>query len=109
MGKKGTPVASTSQLAARAQAGAVFLDEKCPGWAQSVIPHALDMSSPTLCVLGQMFTHYEEGLYALGLTPERAVGLGFRAEAQDDEALNEHARLNSAWLPLIESRQPRAA
>lgn len=93
--------------AVRADAGAAFLDQRCPRWARYVIPHTLDMGDYAFCTLGQIYGDYYEGLDFLDIeTQERAVELGFLADAEDpDVAQTEHAILNDAWLPLIEERR----
>jgi hypothetical protein len=58
---------------ARVARGVALLDEKRPGWSREVNPDTLDMRSNTLCVLGQLFDHYGEGL--------RVLSLGTRIEA----------------------------
>lgn len=48
-------------LADRVAAGAAFLDGKVPGWRRRVLPHALDVGSCCLCVLGQVFAADADG------------------------------------------------
>lgn len=45
-----------SSLSQRAQRGAKWLDEVCPGWADFVSTETLDLSNEKICILGQLNT-----------------------------------------------------
>ena len=57
--------------------GALFLDEKRPGWWKEIDVDRLNMGNPVSCVLGQLCGSYGDGLYQLGITPAEQFRLGF--------------------------------
>jgi len=95
--------------------GAVFLDERRPGWADEIDVERLDLAECTACVLGQLFDAPEiedpflVGRDTLGLNYRRVLFLGFdRASADDtwqDTPPTRYDALNRAWAREIEARQ----
>ena len=104
--------------------GAVLLDERRPGWASLIDVDELDISSPVVCALGQIYAneaislHYstrfpfEIGRTRLGLTHCDTVMHGFalgfcwdysRGEEFDSDEEG-FAMLNDAWLVEIAMR-----
>jgi hypothetical protein len=79
--------------------GAVFADERLPGWYRRVDLGKLNLRNCTACVLGQLFgftearNPYWEGCEQLGLNSEDAIAYGF--------SLNE-LPVRSATEPLTE-------
>ena len=47
---------------ARAKIGATILDVFRPGWAKEIDREVLDLADCEVCVLGQLFGSYEEGV-----------------------------------------------
>lgn len=94
----------------RVAAGAAWLDENRPDWLGRIFLESLDVSSCTLCVLGQVYgdwteapddakydEEYDEEAYDY-LSPARARGF--------DHYGNEgYAELTAEWRRLIESRR----
>lgn len=81
-------------ISERVAAGMRFLDARDPGWLDKVDANTLDVGSCDLCVLGQIYGHYNLGLYELKVRSE--VTLGF---ASDDE--DEYAELTKSWKRAI--------
>lgn len=48
------------EAVARVNRGAALLDEKQPGWAQSVAPAKLDMASSSFCIIGQSYGEFTQ-------------------------------------------------
>ena len=103
--------------AARAAAGAAFLDGELPGWgaAQVSLDH-LNLSDADDCVLGRLsragLLQLGRGGYhgmrdALGLSPRTAVTLGFSLGA-DSAAWEDWALLGAAWADEITRRREPA-
>src|SRR5262245_51450155 len=99
-----------------ARKGARFLDKRVPGWFRKIRTRELDLSDPNVCILGQCFNGFSEGLAALlgeatWDTVDRdnkfAVSHGFEVMSEDvyDGA---YERLGLAWLPLIKERRKAA-
>lgn len=69
----------------RIDTGIKLLDEKVPDWKNQIELGALDMSSCTECVLGQLYGHFSNGCRAIGINMEidgwqyRFRDLGFAA------------------------------
>jgi hypothetical protein len=77
--------------------GAALLDEKVPDWREHITIDQLDMGDCALCVLGQCFGDFVDGLEELGIDDDDARPgsyygfdrLGTRADAYE--------RLTAAW------------
>jgi hypothetical protein len=54
-----------SKYTERVKRGAALLDKVRPGWRNTIDLSTLDLSSGCLCILGQVFKHYDCGLYAV--------------------------------------------
>lgn len=55
-------------LQERVQAGIAVLDELGPeNWRELVDLNTLDMTSESMCILGQLYGEYTEGKYALSI------------------------------------------
>ena len=63
--------------ALRAEAGALFLDQYRPGWAQR-LSKPISMASTHDCVLAQLFGRFRIGAESLHLNEMRTFELGFR-------------------------------
>lgn len=55
----------------RVKLGIKLLDEKAPGWRESIDLEKLSMETVSDCVLGQLYGHVYDGCYKLGLVPEQ--------------------------------------
>jgi hypothetical protein len=79
----------------RVQAGAVLLDVRMPEWFNLIDVKTLDIATPDLCVVGQLFDgDYLTGLDALDVRVAASV-FGFNA------VYSEYDQLNEAWRELI--------
>jgi hypothetical protein len=106
-------------IAERAAAGAVFLDERLPGWHQRIDLGTLWLMSPCRCVLGQLDGGGDDGLStpfgrqlaALGLQlrSDEARSLGFDLYDPDgngeDDDPGAWEDLNDAWAAQVRSRR----
>lgn len=92
--------------AARAAAGAVFLDEQVPGWAGQVNLATLTLADACGCVLGQLGENYQDTRDDLHLSQDGAVELGFTLG--DDESWHDWAQLDAAWAREIVRRREAA-
>lgn len=94
--------------AARAAAGAEYLDGQMPGWAEQIELATLELSSECRCVLGQLsdgdgYTGLRDDLH---LSVDAAVELGFALDPDAD--WEEWAGLDAAWAREIVSRREAA-
>lgn len=84
-----------------AHRGAKLLDEHAPGWADLIADDVLDMCDPSVCIVGQVFGDYNDGLKTLdasgGGVPE---SFGF----QDNENASFTA-LQQEWIKEINERR----
>lgn len=96
--------------AARARRGARYLNKTCPGWAARVDIGRLNLASPHLCILGQVFAaparaggHATGFMWAAqnlpGLKPDR---MGFSTVESDYEIqAADFAALDLAWAQIV--------
>ncbi|WP_181785668.1 hypothetical protein [Streptomyces phytophilus] len=104
----------------RVERGAVFLDEKVPGWVDRIDLDTLDVAADSLCVAAQAVgSAYYIAQTKLGQSDEDAQERGFvlpehehdeRADEliaadEDDEVETIYAPLTQAWRRLIERRR----
>jgi len=89
--------------AARAAAGAEFLDEMRPGWAEQIDLADLDMGSCYRCVLGQLGGAYGGTVEDLAIDGEDEVQLGFMRLA--GEGGHAWQMLREAWTAEIVKRR----
>jgi hypothetical protein len=103
-------------IAERVAAGAAFLDEREPGWADRIDVGPLDLGSGCRCVLGQLHPDeddpslsYHDARVDLGLTPLKAEELGFDAESDFGPGQNkEYDALTAEWTRVITERRAAA-
>lgn len=89
----------------RVAAGVKLLDKLCPGWQLTIDVPELDISSPSRCVLGQVFGAYTEGLdYLLRNTPKGGdivpltTHFGFALSSHED---GKYPLLTRTWQKAI--------
>jgi len=92
---------SAPDYAARAAAGARFLDERRPGWAGRIDLGRLALIDDCDCVLGQLDGAYNRGLAALGLTFHEEFLLGFLSGS---DSAGSWEQLDAAWTAEIGKR-----
>jgi hypothetical protein len=88
------------EAAERVARGVARLDAHRPEWRRRLSFSMLDMESPTLCILGQVFGTYDSGLYALAIESfAQATECGFAATPglQHYWLSTEYLRLTDAW------------
>lgn len=97
----------------RVQKGAALLDKRVPGWAGRINQFTFDIDSFRLCVLGQLFGRYGDGIFEL-------FGLGYSTEPEDhgfypvesltkssakeQDRIADRKERNSLWLSEINKR-----
>jgi nucleoside 2-deoxyribosyltransferase len=91
--------------AARAAAGARFLDERRPGWAGRIDMDRLALIDDCDCILGQLDGTYDRGLAELGLTLRDESLLGF---ISDNISAWSWDQLDAAWTAEIGKRREAA-
>lgn len=88
-----------------------FLDLKRPGWLKRIKITKLDMDDPKLCILGQEFGDYHDGLDALGIfenegsydeDPRRWPEYGLDSATATDP---DNAKLDAEWKAAIRKRR----
>lgn len=89
--------------AARAAAGAAFLDGQVPGWAGRVDLLTLRLDDTCRCVLGQIGGSYIDTRDDLGLDQDAAVNLGFSVGS--DGTWDDWELLDDAWTAEITRRR----
>lgn len=94
--------------AARAAAGAEFLDGQVPGWAGRVELATLSLHSDCYCVLGQLSDGgcYHDTRDDLHLDDAAVAELGFMADP--DAGWEDWADLDAAWAREIVTRREAA-
>lgn len=101
---------------AEVRAGIALLDEKKTGWREKFDPATLDMSSPFLCVLGQVDGYYPRGFEDLfGEFPApHNVGIAYsHGFVVSPDAFDDHEKfqrssseLTDTWIDLVRPSQP---
>lgn len=75
--------------------GAFFLDTHFPNWELKINPNTIDLSHAELCVLGQIYGNYWDGLKKLGINSEISDILGLAAP------IHKSPKLDKMWKKLI--------
>lgn len=57
-----------TDFTAKVNAGIALLDREQPGWREKIDLDTLDLASCSVCVLGQVFGDYDDGIDALGVS-----------------------------------------
>jgi hypothetical protein len=103
---------TVSTVADRVAAGAAWLDEHEPGWAERIVDR-LDVNDNCRCVLGQLHGAYEDApLFAdiagkWGEILARAIPLGFGLDWAD--CRTNGRELTQAWRELVAARRAGGA
>lgn len=92
--------------AARAAAGAEFLDGQVSGWASEIELATLDLSDSCDCVLGQLGGSFQDAVEDLHLSVAAAEQLGFSISAGGSR--EGWAGLDAAWAREIVKRREAA-
>lgn len=92
-----------------AQLGATLLDKHIPDWFRKINLSNLHMSSCYMCILGQLFGEYVQGLHTIeswsefsdenGRTSDKAIDFGFEVDRG-----THYNHLNDAWAFEIHER-----
>jgi hypothetical protein len=91
-------------VAERVNAGATWLDQREPGWADRIDLDQLDLGSDCRCILGQLHDNYGDGIDALGIhfLSGQTMQFGFNAWNLGGGEFDE---LTAAWRELISQRR----
>lgn len=90
-------------------AGAAFLDEKVPDWAEQINLVQLNIATLHDCPLGQLYGNYYEGLRKLGLDQDRDPDrYGFRIHSSARAWDTTRQAMNQQWHDEIVRRRPGA-
>lgn len=96
-----------NRIALNASRGAVFMDEKKPGWFHSIDKGKLNIATTDNCILGQLFGEYNDGCKKLNIDGDESrkdrIGYGFNPSLFA-YALFGIRRLNRAWRNEIDRR-----
>lgn len=103
---------SIETMVARVNRGSALLDEKKPGWNFDVVPERLDMTSTSLCIVGQVYGDYDEyvgplfGYDGYGESEQDAIEHGFITPHEQDEESDyvPWALMDRVWSYLLEAR-----
>lgn len=90
---------TTSDVAARVQRGAAWLDKHRPGWVGRINLDELRVEEPCNCILGQL----DGDFYETPISGLEAVDMGFDVVSFWER--EELAALDEAWCALIEQRR----
>lgn len=104
-----------SDFAERAANGAELLDDMAGDWYCLVDPDTLDMRDTSLCILGQVYGGYMNGMQEIGavagiyLTGDRDMQVKYGFDLSVDEYYHSDFGdfmwgLQSAWVAEIEKR-----
>jgi len=88
----------------RVERGAALMDMVFPDWDSRIDMGKLNISSGTVCVLGQCYGGYMKGLARLDLSPAGAARCGFAWPALLGTGYS-YRKLTEAWRMLIEGRR----
>lgn len=89
-------------LAKRVKRGAKYLDKNSPGWEQELDLDILELSNPSVCILGQALGGFYSGMRELGLSEHKAEKLGFSLKSEDFDGLREWGDEDQLWSMLTE-------
>lgn len=85
-------------LQSRVRRGAKWLDKHYPGWEELVNPDKIDLGSPTMCVLGQIYGRFYDGLISLRIMNQYV---------QHGYAGKDEIGLTESWKREIRTRRKR--
>lgn len=93
-------------LRSRTELGAQLLDREVPDWWERIEAGRLDLASCPLCVMGQLFSHYEQGLARLAVW-RRGHEYGFALPSFKSElgSAEAWAELTEMWRSIILKRR----
>lgn len=92
--------------AARAAAGAAFLDEHMPGWAGRIDLGTLDMAGCRTCILGQLTGDYCRAADDLAVDLDGALAYGFTRLSGTPYSIWDVLR--EAWTAEVRKRREPA-
>ena len=96
----------TALLKNRVEHGAEMLDTEVPGWFNRIDTGTLELENCVLCVLGQLFGEYYEGVKALGIRNQGSF-FGFSLSFGDEGYYgpDDWELLRTLWIEEIRKRQ----
>ena len=94
-----------STLCRRSHEGAALLDKRLPKWHRRINMEQLDIGGCKDCILGQLFSRYDNGLQALNITNQEAITLGVYAGIRKRRKREQrYIILTSEWRARIAER-----
>lgn len=95
-----------SLLRSRTELGVRLLDREVPDWWKHIGVGRLDLASCPLCVMGQLFGHYEQGLARLAVW-RRGHEYGFALPSFESElgSAEAWAELTEMWRSITLKRR----
>jgi hypothetical protein len=78
--------------------GVSLLNEVNPNWKKKIRVSLLNMDKKQMCILGQLYGHYDEGLRILHLNSQTSLEHGFRTKPAPPE---ERQILTEEWRKII--------
>jgi hypothetical protein len=93
-------------------AGMELLDCKAPGWREKIDVFKLDLNDGQMCVLGQVYGSYDDGLNELGLS-DCGAEYGFYVQRfldvqrpdRNEDAGSLYRQLTFEWLDELKPKQ----
>jgi hypothetical protein len=94
----------------RIEAGVRFLDvRRGTEWRRSIDMQALDLADPRECILGQLYDHYDIGLYMLGIDGHDAILRGFNIPLPGSPLWEKQCRaLTQGWRRFLRHEETLA-
>lgn len=102
-----TQVTERTSLASRVRAGVALLDREEPGWWSKVDVASLKLDDCWMCVLGQAFGSYHNGVQRLPIekTGRASSSHGFTFTIEEDCRFTDWGTLNRLWAYVVRTRQ----
>ncbi len=106
-------ITNLKDIRAAVWAGIGFLDANVPGWRKKINLRRLDLASPKLCVLGEVYGDYSDGADRLGFEAgsDLAAQLGFvvpKIPGTNARDMTLYPRLTAEWRAAYRAGQRQA-
>lgn len=92
-------------IAQRVRNGAEWLDENRPGWVNEIDLGRLELTSPCLCILGQLWGNYWSAVREMSLGDTAPLGFEVRPHLLVADRVAEVDDLEGEWRRVIEARR----
>jgi len=84
------------KLKRQVELGAAFLNVVNPNWFKEINPKELNMASAKVCILGELYGNYHNGVKELRLRDEMPENMGFHADHK-----GRYLILNKFWKSKV--------